>query len=127
VKNEKYQTEEIREAIENNPQTEQYPACQTCLCGLAVQMFGKMNGHPEAVIEGLRKGDPPAELLKRIFAAKIRQMDFYYGEKVAERLKKAGDSNPELIPSFLNEKPERRESFFYDESQFRSFFYPRKP
>jgi len=66
-------------------------------------MFWEMNRHPEAVVDALGKGDPPTELLKRIFSAKRRQMDFYYGEKVVERLKNAGDSNPGLVPSFLSE------------------------
>ncbi len=66
-------------------------------------MFGEMNHYVEDVTEILQQDCPPAELLQRIFAAKLRQMDFYYGEKVAERMRDAGNKNQGIIPSFLNE------------------------
>jgi len=98
----KYHTEEIKKSINNNKEEHQY--FHACLTGLVLQMFGDMNHYVEDVMEILQKGCPPAELLQRIFAAKLRQMDFCYGEKVAERLRDAEDKNPEIIPSFLNGK-----------------------
>jgi len=71
--------------------------------------FGNINirgneSTPGSSCGGIGKSYPPAELLKRIFSAKLRHMDFYYGENVAERLKAAGDNNSDLIPSFLSQR-----------------------
>ncbi len=97
----KHHTKRIEESIKSS--AEEYQHCHACLTGLVLQMFGEINYYVEDVTEILEKGCPPAELLLRIFATELRQMDFYYGKKVEERLRDAGDKDPGIIPSFLNE------------------------
>jgi len=70
---------ETKEGVNNSTKDHQH--CHTCLTGLVLQMFGEMNHYVEDVMEILQKDCLTAELLQRIFAAKLRQMDFYYGEK----------------------------------------------
>jgi len=74
--------------------------CEACLCKM-LRLTGHASSDPAWAKNSLDAGEDPGEIMKRVFYAKVRQMDFHFSMAFNDAMNKAGRPFEGHVETFL--------------------------